>query len=62
MIVSQSVQRGLAVIQKDTSKLLGLTIGNHNIAPGTHVPSSGEFCSALPVLIFLLSARYWLTA
>lgn len=40
---NKSVQAGLELIKKDPSKVLGLTIGKHNITePGQYVPRAGE--------------------
>lgn len=44
MSSNKSIQTGLELIKKDSSKILGLTVGKHNITePGQYVPRAGEF-------------------
>lgn len=41
---NKSVDYGLDLIKKDPSKILGLTVGKHEITePGQYVPRAGKF-------------------
>lgn len=42
MPANESVTKGLALIEKDTSKVLGLKVGKEEITPGAFVPKAGE--------------------
>lgn len=37
-----SVQKGLTLIEKDSSKVLGLIVGKHNPTPGEYIPKAGK--------------------
>lgn len=39
----KSVEAGLELLKQDASKMLGLTVGKHNITePGQYVPRAGN--------------------
>jgi hypothetical protein len=39
----KSIKAGLSLIESDKSKILNLTIGNHeNIKPGVYIPRAGQ--------------------
>jgi hypothetical protein len=38
----KSFQAALALINNDTSKILGLTVGTHKVTPGQEIPKAGE--------------------
>lgn len=43
---TKSFEVGLELIKKDPSKILGLTVGKHNITePGQYIPRAGELSS-----------------
>jgi phosphatidylethanolamine-binding protein len=43
MRTSKSIEAALALIEKDESKILGLSIGTHkNLQPGALVPKAGQ--------------------
>lgn len=38
------VNAGLSLIENDKTKILGLTVGNHqNVQPGQYIPRAGEY-------------------
>jgi hypothetical protein len=39
---SKSAEKALELISHDKSKVLGLTVGKHNVTPGQHVPKAGK--------------------
>lgn len=39
---NEGVKGALAMMEKDKSKILGLTIGKHVVEPGLYVPKAGE--------------------
>ena len=39
---SKSVEIALELISNDKSKILGLTVGKHNVTPGQQVPKAGK--------------------
>lgn len=39
---NESVKKGLALIEGDKSKVLGLKVGNHTVEPGQYIPRAGE--------------------
>jgi len=40
MPANQSVKRGLALVEKDPSKVLGLVVGKHDVKPGAYIPKA----------------------
>jgi hypothetical protein len=38
---SESMERALALIDNDKSKVLGVAVGKHDIEPGQYVPKAG---------------------
>lgn len=42
MPANQAVKHGLALIESDPSKVLGLVVGKHNPKPGDYIPKAGE--------------------
>ncbi|KUJ17066.1 phosphatidylethanolamine-binding protein-like protein [Mollisia scopiformis] len=40
MPVNNSVKKGLELIEKDTSKVLGLTVGKNVVTPGMYIPKA----------------------
>lgn len=55
MPANTKVQPALELIKKDPSKVLGLTVGKHNITePGQYVPRAGEFPGSLLLKIYQL--------
>jgi len=43
MPANNSVKRNLELIEKDTSKVLGLKLGSKDVTPGMYVPKAGKF-------------------
>jgi phosphatidylethanolamine-binding protein len=39
---NKSVNTALSLIESDKSKILGLTIGKHNVVPGQFIPRAGK--------------------
>jgi phosphatidylethanolamine-binding protein len=39
---SQSADAALLLCTKDSSKVLGLTVGSHNVSPGAFIPKAGQ--------------------
>lgn len=37
-----SVEKALSLISNGKSKVLGLTVGKHNVTPGQRIPRAGE--------------------
>lgn len=48
---NHSVTKSLALLESDTSKTLGLQIGNQTPQPGTYIPKAGPFPSPHPTKI-----------
>jgi phosphatidylethanolamine-binding protein (PEBP) family uncharacterized protein len=42
---NQSVKQGLALIENDPSKVLGLVVGKHSPKPGAFIPKAGKVTS-----------------
>lgn len=60
MPLSNSVKAGLELIQKDSSKILGLTVGKHDITePGQYVPRAGKILPTLHTPLCKLAHLWW---
>ncbi len=42
MPANESVKAALALIEKDTTKVLGVTEGGHKVEPGLYIPRAGK--------------------
>ena len=49
MPANNTVKRGLSLIDKDKSKVLGLTLGQKSLSTGDFVPRAGQHHSELPL-------------
>jgi hypothetical protein len=57
MPVNESVQRALSEVDKDESKVLGLTVDKHSPKLGTYIPKAGECFTCLSPSLGNLSRR-----
>lgn len=42
MPANKSVKTAFSLIENDNSKILGLTVGKHNVKPGQFIPKAGK--------------------
>lgn len=53
MPANETVKNGLALIEGDKSKVLGLKVGKHTVEPGVYIPRAGESGMPFPLKFFL---------
>lgn len=56
---NESVKAGLALIENDKSKVLGVTTGKHVVEPGLYIPRAGKECSVHPSHTYQLMLMYF---